>query len=446
MDDGKGEPWGFGNADEPKYRSIDLDAEGRGLGGASFISDLDKPVMKSIDIMGPADDAAYVNDFWGGPTFSSQEANFELHSNNIGLDGLAMPTLKQQAQQSAAPSGGDSGFKGKAKTFDQFASNFQGGVQAAVLSPLPVYVEKYTSFYSNTEPLAVLNLLCAVFTAADNVDHEAVPAEFKVRGVAFCPGGRFNFHVRCYQPAAGEGACMVEFQRRSGSVTEFSAFYRRSLDALGEAHVARPYMAVPKRSAGGKEADLLRERAAAMRAESAAELVVLDADTIKALCEMAMGPGVEMQREAVRALASVTNSATNQAKLVDLAKTGNALSCPCLISVLTTALSSGDDTAVRYAAQLLSHVAAQPCCRPEVLGTDKLMGALCAQLDSPSALANRDTKRLLTCALATLSKEAKEAALLKQSECPQILERFRECADSVLQANCQTVLRQLSSC
>jgi hypothetical protein len=274
-------------------------------------------------------------------------------------------------------------------------------------------------------------------TAAAHVDHEYFPQTYTIKGVDFTRGGRCNFHVRCFKAQDGEYLC--EFQRRSGTVTDFVSFYCAMLDKLGDEHVARPYTNV---SAAPQPQTA---RANLMRSENQSE-VVLDGDTIKSLCEMALGPGVEMQREACRALASVTSSPENQELLWKFASTNNTHAVPCLLKVLTKVLTSGDDTAVRYGAQLLAHVAGHEKSRHQLLTHDDLPGVVLALLDCPSALANRDTKRQLTSALGTLCHRAEECELLKarqDTNALSVLEKYRNCADVVLQANVTQVLTRL---
>jgi hypothetical protein len=415
--------------EQPTFRSLQIDHENTPGGGMRGISAFDQEVTRSLGVMAPAGDAA--PSFWG-----ASEGSADMSA----LGDLAMPSFGNKSSSF----GQEPFFAQPQKTsskqgFDQFTSTSftQGSSRAATLQEIPVYVEKYTSFYSSTPAPDMLLAICS-HLASVNVDHEYVPNKSKIKGVCFTAGGRVSFHVRCYKTTTPGDKCLVEFQRRCGSCTDFSAFYRGCVEKFNK-HITNPYM-----QASNKD-----KAPFFCRPDDTEEVVVLNEDTVKALCEMAVGPHMEMQRESIQALASLAASQTNQKKLLEFASTNNTCAIPCLMKVLDSVLSSGDETTARYGALLLAQISKQEHARPKLASHTPLVASMLALLDAPAALSNRDTKRQVSCALASLSTGNEEAvALLNVPDCclTEVLEKYRHVGDDVLRTNVCRTLSQFAKC
>ena len=97
------------------------------------------------------------------------------------------------------------------------------------------------------------------------------------------------------------------------------------------------------------------------------QATIVGDDTLKTLFSMAASPFADVQKEAARALAQVSDNAFNQKRLVQEKSEGCGKSA--LLMVLSKLLTSKDEEVTRCATLLLSNICRQVCVRGDVIRT-----------------------------------------------------------------------------
>jgi hypothetical protein len=274
------------------------------------------------------------------------------------------------------------------------------------LEPLPFYVEKYTCFVSRTAPADLMDAIAKIFVST-NVDHETVASKHKMKGLAYDAerAAQCSFRVQLFQGEKKEEV-VVEFQRRSGCVVNFHAFFNRTLDILGSEHVVCMY-GEPEKAFAPKETENTVKSTSTSTTTPApkpkpkpepVDLVgdlVLDTATCQALFAMANSNNCDVQREALKVLAAAASKSVNQISLVENHDTTD------LVALLEVTMSSRDDEVRRCASLFLTNLCKQEAIRSVV--ANKLLEVMLGELDAPGNLNNRETKRHVAAALACIS-------------------------------------------
>jgi len=288
------------------------------------------------------------------------------------------------------------------------------------LDPVPSYFEKYSSFFTQSQPAVLLLHLNAIFSAMEGVDHDLKPSKCKIKGFANGINGRCAFKVSLFWQQGQRLLC--EFQRRSGCVVFFNKFWRKTLGSLTNHSPTFPESVFPV------GATLDCSALPAGFADSSKNL--LDVDTVNRLVAMASCDNVDVQREGLAALAAISQT------------TSLAPVLPQLLPLLEKLMLDNDDELCRSACVFLANLCTFEECRDRVVSS--LLTRMVDLLGEPGHIGRRDSKRHIARALYECSKTpCCEKALMK---CVPMLQRFQTTQDSALQTSITGTLRQLKVC
>jgi len=157
---------------------------------------------------------------------------------------------------------------------------------------------------------------------------------------------------------------LVEIQRRSGDAFEFNAFYKQTVDAICK---------LDRTVFLAEASPVVQQLPAAVAASplappslSSKQEVTLDTETRRALYSMAVATqNTEAQREALRTLASISNSVNVTSFLTDQDREDEIT----LEQVLHCALTSRDHEVRRCASTLLANISRQESAQPIMSAT-----------------------------------------------------------------------------
>jgi len=356
-------------------------------------------------------------------------------SQKMGLDSWSyQPSgFQQKVGESKSIAGfGDFTQQGGLGGFDDFARPMMASLSGVglepyleihQLDPVPVYYEKYSSFYTPSRPETLLRDIHRIFNEMEGVDHDLKPSKCKIKGFANGVTGRCSFKVQLFWHQGTIVLC--EFQRRSGCVVSFNKFWKKSLGSLKTHAPALPESSISHLSDNINCASL-----PAAFAESAK--TVLERDTVDRLVAMAGCDNVDVQREGSAALAAISQS--NSQQLSD--------SLPQLVPLLRKLMLANDEELCRNACVFLANLCVSEACRVEVV--KGLLMNMLNLLTEPGHMGRRDSKRHVARALFECSKTACGVSAL--SPHVSILQGYRDTQDSALQGSIRGTLAHLKVC
>jgi hypothetical protein len=386
---------------------------------------LDGPVMRSFGELPSSSN--------GETAILSSQSLFgsNLPSHKMGQDSWSYQSMGyQQKVESKSLGFGDFTQQGG---FDDFAKPMMaslGGVgliepylEIHQLDPVPVYYEKYSSFYTPSRPDMLLRDMHRLFNEMEGVDHDLKPSKCKIKGFANGVTGRCAFKVQLFWHQGTIILC--EFQRRSGCVVSFNKFWKKSLGSLKSHAPTLPETSISYLSDNIDCASL-----PAAFAESAK--TVLERDTVDRLVAMAGCDNVDVQREGSAALAAISQS--NSQQLSD--------SLPQIVPLLRKLMLANDEELCRNACVFLANLCVSEACRVEVVKS--LLMNMLSLLTEPGHMGRRDSKRHVARALFECSKTPCGVSAL--SPHVSILQGYRDTQDSALQGSIRGTLAHLKVC
>jgi len=300
---------------------------------------------------------------------------------------------------------------------------FEPYLEIHQLDPVPVYYEKYSSFYTPSRPETLLRDIHRVFTEMEGVDHDLKPSKCKIKGFANGVTGRCSFKVQLFWHQGTIVLC--EFQRRSGCVVSFNKFWKKSLGFL-KTHAPT----LPENSISFLSADIDCASLPAAFAESSK--TVLERDTVDRLVAMGMCDNVDVQREGSAALAAISQS--NAQQLSDC--------LPQLVPLLRKLMLANDEELCRNACVFLANLCVSEACRAEVV--KNLLKNMLNLLSEPGHMGRRDSKRHVARALFECSKTPCGVSALMAHV--SILQGYRDAQDHALQGSIRGTLAHLKVC
>ena len=372
---------------------------------------LNPPVMRSFELQSNPETTRFV--------FGSSSPR-----EKVGLDVWNLNYQQKVDEIKAMPFGEfDQGFG----TFDHFAKpmlsslgDLDSYLDIQQLEPVPVYYEKYSSFYTPSPPEPLLRDIHRIFNEMEDVDHDLKPSKCKIKGFANGVTGRCSFKVQLFWHQGTTVLC--EFQRRSGCVVSFNKFWKKSLGCL-KSHAPR----LPENNISQLFDFIDCASLPAVFAESTK--AVLDRETVDRLVAMAGCDNVDVQREGSAALAAV--SQTNSQQL-----------CCCLaqiVPLVSKLMLASDEELCRNGCVFLANLCVAEECREEIVKC--LLTNMLNLLSEPGHMGRRDSKRHVARALFECSKApCGVAALLPHAS---VLEGYRDTQDSAFQGSIRGMLAHL---
>ena len=291
------------------------------------------------------------------------------------------------------------------------------------LEPVPVYYEKYSSFYTPSRPEDLLRDIHRVFNTMEGVDHDLKPSKCKIKGFANGVTGRCSFKVQLFSYQGTTVLC--EFQRRSGCVVGFNKFWKKALNSL-KAHAP----ALPESSISHIAEQIECVSLPAAFAESSK--TVLERDTVDRLVAMAGCDNVDVQREGSAALAAISQSNSQQLSAC----------LPQLVPLVRKLMLANDEELCRNACIFLANLCTTDACRVEVVKS--LLTHMLSLLSEPGHMGRRDSKRHVARALYECSKSPCGVSAL--SPHISILQGYRDTQDAALQGSIRGTLAHLQVC
>eukprot|EP00457_Paulinella_chromatophora_P002382 gb/GEZN01002386.1/.p1 GENE.gb/GEZN01002386.1/~~gb/GEZN01002386.1/.p1 ORF type:complete len:543 (+),score=55.82 gb/GEZN01002386.1/:382-2010(+) len=370
---------------------------------ASAFSLLQSAPLKSSKTLSGFPDATPVPMHFSG-SFLSEPFSPDFSFPDSDFSSLDVPSLSSKKAPAAGSFGGDMGLHGifQAQESQERADQYQNAEVTALrrdmLDVLPVFIERYTSFVSVTEPSDILKSLFAAFQHV-NADVRYNAAKQRVKGVVYPSDRACVFKVKLYRGARKDETC-VEFQRRSGDSIAFCQFYRSTIVQLRDLN-PHPFVS------GCKAARVSFVNKPCIDMPT----IELEDSTVKALFEMASNENHNIQSEGVQVLACVSGNPKHSEQLLaympEHAKAGAQGS---LVGLLKGLLQVEDTIVLRSAGLLLRNCMKNPknmdCTSKTCLGCQVaqcgLVSALVSLFDCPVSLGLKDVQRQLGCALAQL--------------------------------------------
>jgi len=232
------------------------------------------------------------------------------------------------------------------------------GPQPRPLKEVPCHLDK-THFCTTQSCNLVFSSLSNILTKL-HVDFEVQHSKNKIRGVCHPENIPCSFVVNVFQ---GKENFVVEFQRRSGCVVQFSNFYNEVLTSFMNTDTQPAVRKAEKQESN------------------------LDEPTLKNLVRMACSELVDVQREGLRVLTNCLTTSESNKKLF----------LQSSASFLPSLLSSSDEQVLRLASVLVDALSSDSS-----QTTIKIAESSFSLLAKGrfSSLLGRDTKRHLTHALA----------------------------------------------
>jgi len=389
---------------------------------------LDGPVMRSFGELPSSH---------GGTAILSSNSLFgsNVASQKMGLDSWNRQSSAgfQKIGESKSLGGfGDFTQQAGLGGFDDFARPMMASLGAGLvepyleihqLDPVPVYYEKYSSFYTPSRPEPLLRDIHRVFNEMEGVDHDLKPSKCKIKGFANGVTGRCAFKVQLFWHQGTLVLC--EFQRRSGCVVSFNKFWKKSLGSLKSHSPALPETSISY---------LLDSIDCGSLPPAFAETskTVLERDTVDRLVAMAGCDNVDVQREGSAALAAISQSNSQQL----------SGSLPQLVPLLRKLMLANDEELCRNACVFLANLCVSEACRVEVVKS--LLMNMLNLLTEPGHMGRRDSKRHVARALFECSKTPCGVSAL--SPHVSILQGYRDTQDSALQGSIRGTLAHLKVC
>jgi len=392
---------------------------------------LDGPVMRSF--------GEFPSSSHGETALLSSQSLFgsNLPSHKMGQDPWnyqsSMGYHQKVGESKSLGFGGDFTQQGGLGGFDDFARPMMASLGAVLvepyleihqLDPVPVYYEKYSSFYTPSRPEALLRDMNQLFNDMEGVDHDLKPSKCKIKGFANGVTGRCAFKVQLFWHQGETILC--EFQRRSGCVVSFNKFWKKSLGSLSKNHAPT----LPETSISYLSDNIDCASLPAAFAESAK--TILERDTVERLVAMAGCDNVDVQREGSAALAAISQS--NSQQLSD--------SLPQIVPLLRKLMLANDEELCRNACVFLANLCVSEACRVEVVKS--LLMNMLSLLTEPGHMGRRDSKRHVARALFECSKTPCGVSAL--SPHVSILQGYRDTQDSALQGSIRGTLAHLKVC
>jgi hypothetical protein len=291
------------------------------------------------------------------------------------------------------------------------------------LEPVPVYYEKYSSFYTQSRPESLLRDIHRILSGMEGVDHDLKPSKCKIKGFANGVTGRCAFKVQLFWHQ--ETIVLCEFQRRSGCVVSFNKFWKKTLGSLTKHAPALPETSISHLSDGLDCASLPSTFAEGTKA-------VLGCETVDRLVAMAGCNNVDVQREGSAALAAL--SQTNSLQMLG--------ALPQLVPLLRQLMLASDEELCRNACVFLANLCGLEACRVEVV--KNLLTNMLSLLTEPGHMGRRDSKRHVARALFECSKAPCGVSAL--SPHVSILQGYCDIQDSALQGSIRGTLEHLKVC
>jgi hypothetical protein len=390
---------------------------------------LDGPVMRSF--------GEFPSSSHGETALLSSQSHFgsNLPSHKMGQDSWSHQSsmgYHQKVGESKSPGFGDFTQQAGLGGFDDFARPMMASLGAVLvepyleihqLDPVPVYYEKYSSFYTPSRPDTLLRDINRLFNDMEGVDHDLKPSKCKIKGFANGVTGRCAFKVQLFWHQGTIILC--EFQRRSGCVVSFNKFWKKSLGSLKSHAPTLPETSISYLSDNIDCASL-----PAAFAETAK--TILERDTVDRLVAMAGCDNVDVQREGSAALAAISQS--NSQQLSD--------SLPQIVPLLRKLMLANDEELCRNACVFLANLCVSESCRVEVVKS--LLMNMLSLLTEPGHMGRRDSKRHVARALFECSKTPCGVSAL--SPHVSILQGYRDTQDSALQGSIRGTLAHLKVC
>jgi len=270
------------------------------------------------------------------------------------------------------------------------------------LKNVPCHLDK-THFRSSLSCNMILSSLSEILTKL-HIDFEVQYLKNKIKGVCHPENIPCSFVVNVFQTT--DSSVVVEFQRRSGCVVQFSKFYAEVLSAMNTDGPSQ-------------------------KNEKPEMHTNLDEGTITNLIRMASSELVDVQREGLRVLANCLSSESNKKRLLSASS-----------SFLSTILSSSDEEVLRLASVVAASLSSNTS-RATIAIAESSFTLL--SKNNFSSLLGRDTKRHLTQAIAACAK-AHYSYFTQHPNNPEYvacLERCSVSADSATRVAVATALDHL---
>jgi len=260
------------------------------------------------------------------------------------------------------------------------------------------YVEPHSSFFSSHPPHQVLYAVCG-WLASICVDFEAEPSLYKIdaisrAGVALC-----SFCFRAYRT---QEEVVFELQRKQGCVVFFYSLWTQLAAALGnlineprwpqiDLDAPTGFSDIPPPLAFGGSASL-----------------TLNAPVVLSLLNMLDSPHLDVQIEAVRALAAAVDGEASNVHI--LCETFAQPGAPTSQLVQKLADALVHDELARDSAVLLAAITSyQPS---SILSCSSIFSSLKSVLSTPSTVCNRDAKRRVLTILSLLATKLPKQDIL----------------------------------
>jgi len=361
---------------------------------------------------------------------SSHSLRNDISGQKMGLERWNQQQMVglQQKVDEFKSLGGAADFTQPMGGFDDFATPMMASLGADLaepylevhqLDPVPVYYEKYSSFYTASRPEPLLRDVRRIFDEMGGVDHDLKPSKCKIKGFANDAAGRCSFKVQLFWHQ--ESIILCEFQRRSGCVVSFNKFWKKSLVLLKSHTPSLPETSI------SYFADSVNLPVALESTKT-----VVDRDTVDRLVAMAGSDNVDVQREGSAALAAVSQSNSQQLS-----------EClPQFVPLLRKLMLANDEELCRNACVFLANLCVSEACRAEVV--ESLLMNMLKLLTEPGHIGQRDSKRHVARALYECSKIPCGVHAL--SPHISILQDYRDTQDSALQGSIRGTLEHLKVC
>lgn len=372
---------------------VDRDVGGFGfdddrVGAGGFWDDADAalaPAMGAMSMAAPSlgDLKAQQRRADEGPTAPSKDLRQDFSTDVKG------------AKQLTALYGGPS-----QQLFEEVVVTAPSGGRERPLAPVPLFVEKYSSFFSATKPADIISTIASILDTL-HVTHNHQPRSHKIKGML--RDGGVEIAIQAY---AGEKPeeCLIEFQRRCGCGLEFKRMYQACLRSLRKgSHVARLFKAdfLPN-----VEIDECTEWLTAVEHVEQQHSITLDAAATSNLFDMATSKYVETQREASDILAHCSRTSVNVKTLLEQSN-WEEVCCDLLMSKDCIVRARGAEIVANICKEQDELKALKDEC------TAKLNQALRDVLSTEDTFRNRQARNQATCAMERLL-EAQEG-LFRQS-------------------------------
>jgi len=306
----------------------------------------------------------------------------------------------------------------------------------------PSYIEKYTSFYSDS---ALSELVSSIESSllTHAVDFSFTKEKSKFQCVAYdCFNNAVQFLIKIYKAnSGGENNKLVEFQRRIGCSLAYTRAYQsiyKSISTKKTPYIQK-FNSVPCEPVPTTDINNILP----------SPQPLLDDSSLSALCNMANSADLTSARDSLKCLSS--------SNLLQVAK--SAESSKLLLSTIQNVLSKAikDDEQERLCSQILCNFSEFTPIHSAII--NNLFSHLMNCLDSPitkssttsstGCLQSRCTKRYLSKLMNVLSHSQPKlfsSILSGNEEYISILKKFEYVVDNQVSENIKSTLRNIQSC